>query len=87
MYYNIMNGSLHMTRLIALMSICLAAGGAPPERIRVLFLTGQTDLPYHDWRISTPFYFCAVLQAVALVLAATHFRRERSRQSHQPTAA
>jgi len=44
-----------MKRLLALMTICLAAGGAPPERIRVLFLTGQTDLPYHDWRISTPF--------------------------------
>jgi len=44
-----------MTRLVVLMTICLAASGASPERIRVLFLTGQTDLPYHDWRISTPF--------------------------------
>jgi hypothetical protein len=44
-----------MTRLVALMTICFTAGGASPEPIRVLFLTGQTDLPYHDWRISTPF--------------------------------
>ena len=44
-----------MTRLVLLMTLCLAAGGASPEPIRVLFLTGQTDLPYHDWRVSTPF--------------------------------
>jgi hypothetical protein len=44
-----------MTRLVALITICFTAGGASPEPIRVLFLTGQTDLPYHDWRISTPF--------------------------------
>ena len=44
-----------MKRLVFLMTICLAAGAASPERIRVLFLAGQTDLPYHDWRISTPF--------------------------------
>ena len=30
-----------------------------------------------DWRIGTPLYFCALLQAVALVLAVSHFRRER----------
>jgi len=33
----------------------ISAGGASPERVRVLFLTGQTDVPYHDWRLSTPF--------------------------------
>ncbi len=38
-----------------MMTVCTAAGGASPERIRVLFLTGQTDLPYHDWRLTTPF--------------------------------
>jgi type 1 glutamine amidotransferase len=31
------------------------ANGATPERLRVLILTGQSDLPYHDWRVSTPF--------------------------------
>jgi type 1 glutamine amidotransferase len=27
----------------------------PAAPLRVLFLTGQTDLPYHDWRQTTPF--------------------------------
>ena len=45
-----------MTRLISVIAILMAlASGATPDRIRVLFLTGQTDLPYHDWRVSTPF--------------------------------
>ncbi len=30
-----------------------------------------------DWRIGAPFYFCALLQAAALVLAILHFRRGR----------
>jgi DHA1 family tetracycline resistance protein-like MFS transporter len=30
-----------------------------------------------DWRIGTPLYFCALLQAAALLLAVSHFRRER----------
>ena len=30
-----------------------------------------------DWRIGAPFYSCALLQAAALVLAVSHFRRER----------
>jgi DHA1 family tetracycline resistance protein-like MFS transporter len=30
-----------------------------------------------DWRIGAPFYFCAVLQACAFVLALNHFRRQR----------
>lgn len=30
-----------------------------------------------DWRIGTPLYFCALLQAAALLLAVAHFRRER----------
>jgi DHA1 family tetracycline resistance protein-like MFS transporter len=36
-----------------------------------------SHLPQGDWRIGAPFYFCAVLQAAALVLAVAHFRRER----------
>jgi DHA1 family tetracycline resistance protein-like MFS transporter len=31
-----------------------------------------------DWRIGAPFYFCAVLQAAALVFAVRHFRRARA---------
>ena len=39
-----------------------------------------SHLPRGDWRIGTPFYFCAAVQAVALGLAWMHFgkaRRER----------
>lgn len=36
-----------------------------------------SHLPQGDWRIGAPFYFCALLQAAALVLAVSHFRRER----------
>ena len=39
-----------------------------------------SDLPKGDWRLGTPFYFCAALQALALVLAILHFRG-----SHQLT--
>ena len=40
-------------------------------------LTLVSHLPPGDWRIGTPFYFCAVLQAAALLLAISHFRRRR----------
>ena len=40
-----------MIILCSLLS-AIALAAAP---IRVLVLTGRTDLPYHDWRISTPF--------------------------------
>lgn len=40
-------------------------------------LTLVSHLPKGDWRIGAPFYFCAALQGTALVLAASHFRRER----------
>jgi DHA1 family tetracycline resistance protein-like MFS transporter len=36
-----------------------------------------SHLPKGDWRIGAPFYFCALLQAAALILAVAHFRRER----------
>lgn len=35
--------------------LALAGGASSPNRLRVLFLTGESDLPYHDWRVSTPF--------------------------------
>jgi len=34
-------------------------------------------LPQGDWRIGAPFYFCALLQGAALLLAVAHFRRQR----------
>lgn len=36
-----------------------------------------SHLPQGDWRIGAPLYFCAILQAAALLLAISHFRRER----------
>ena len=36
-----------------------------------------SHLPQGDWRIGLPLYFCALLQAIALALAVSHFRRLR----------
>jgi DHA1 family tetracycline resistance protein-like MFS transporter len=36
-----------------------------------------SHFPKGDWRIGAPFYFCAALQAAALLLAVSHFRGER----------
>jgi DHA1 family tetracycline resistance protein-like MFS transporter len=33
--------------------------------------------PPGDWRIGAPFFACALLQAAALVLAWSHFRKMR----------
>jgi len=41
-------------------------------------LTMVSHLPPGDWRVGTPLYFCAALQATALVLAVLHFRKERA---------
>ena len=49
-------------------------------------LTMVSHLPQGDWRIGAPFYFCALLQAAALALAVSHFRRER-RARHATQAA
>jgi DHA1 family tetracycline resistance protein-like MFS transporter len=56
--------------LNSLMAVVAPAIGAP-------LLALVSHLPQGDWRIGAPFYFCAALQAAALVLAVTHFRRER----------
>src|SRR6185369_12774082 len=40
-------------------------------------LASVSGLPHGDWRIGSPFYFCAVLQAASLALAYFHFRSER----------
>jgi DHA1 family tetracycline resistance protein-like MFS transporter len=56
--------------LNSLMSVIAPALGAP-------LLAAVSHLPQGDWRIGAPFFFCATLQAVSLVLAVTHFRRER----------
>jgi MFS transporter, DHA1 family, tetracycline resistance protein len=56
--------------LNSLMAVIAPALGAP-------LLTMVSHLPQGDWRIGAPFFFCALLQAAALVLAVIHFRRER----------
>ena len=40
-------------------------------------LGAVSHLPAGDWRIGAPMYFCAALQALALGLAITHFRKVR----------
>ncbi|MBA3624923.1 MAG: MFS transporter [Methylibium sp.] len=54
----------------------LMAVAAPVIAAPLLVLV--SDLPPGDWRIGTPFYFCAALQAVAMMLALRHFRAERA---------
>jgi DHA1 family tetracycline resistance protein-like MFS transporter len=56
--------------LNSLMAVIAPVLGAP-------LLTLVSHLPQGDWRIGAPFYFCAALQAASLILAVTHFRRER----------
>ena len=56
--------------LNSLMAVIAPALGAP-------LLALVSHLPKGDWRIGAPFFFCAVLQCTALVLAVVHFRRER----------
>jgi DHA1 family tetracycline resistance protein-like MFS transporter len=56
--------------LNSLMAVIAPGIGAP-------LLTAVSHLPKGDWRIGTPFYFCALLQGVALALTIAHFRRER----------
>lgn len=56
--------------LNSLMAVIAPAIGAP-------LLAVVSHLPKGDWRIGAPFYFCALLQGVALVLAVVHFRQER----------
>jgi DHA1 family tetracycline resistance protein-like MFS transporter len=48
-----------------------------------------SHLPTSDWRIGAPMFFCAALQAAALVLAVLHFRRQARRNppvSPQPAS-
>jgi len=56
--------------LNSLMAVIAPTIGAP-------LLTMVSHLPQGDWRIGAPFYFCALLQAIALGLAVTHFMRKR----------
>jgi DHA1 family tetracycline resistance protein-like MFS transporter len=63
-----------VSSLNSLMAVIAPIIGAP-------LLGAVSHLPKGDWRIGTPFYFCAVLQLAALVLAFLHFRRQRRRRA------
>lgn len=43
-----------LTLLVLFLPHWLPAQQQPP-RVQVLVLTGQTDLPYHDWQVTEPF--------------------------------
>jgi DHA1 family tetracycline resistance protein-like MFS transporter len=60
--------------LNSLMSVIAPLLGAP-------LLALVSHLPPGDWRLGAPLYFCAALQAAALALAVSHFRRERAVES------
>ena len=57
-----------LSGLSSLTAVVAPAFGAP-------LLGMVSHLPAGDWRIGAPMYFCALLQALALVLAVIHFRR------------
>jgi DHA1 family tetracycline resistance protein-like MFS transporter len=63
----------------SLMAVLAPPLGAP-------LLTMVSHLPKGDWRIGAPFYFCALLQGVALFLMVSHFRRERRARAMQASA-
>jgi DHA1 family tetracycline resistance protein-like MFS transporter len=59
-----------VSSLNSLMAVVAPVIGAPMLGI-------VSHYPQGDWRIGAPFYLCAALQGVALVLAVLHFRGER----------
>jgi MFS transporter, DHA1 family, tetracycline resistance protein len=63
----------------SLMAVIAPVLGAP-------LLTMVSHLPKGDWRIGAPFYFCALLQGVALFLMTAHFRRERRSRHAVPAS-
>ncbi|MCH2240372.1 MAG: MFS transporter [Aquabacterium sp.] len=50
-------------------------------------LASVATLPRTDWRLGLPFYFCALLQGAAAVVAAAHFRRLHRHHPHVTPAA
>ena len=52
--------------------------------IGAALLAFVSHLPRGDWRIGAPYYFCAALQAAAMLIALRHFARERALKSLQP---
>jgi len=60
-----------VSSLGSLMAVLAPMIGAP-------LLALVSHLPRGDWRIGAPFYFCAALQTVSLLLAWLHIRRHRA---------
>jgi len=52
--------------------------------IGAALLAFVSHLPRGDWRIGAPYYFCAALQALAMLIALRHFTRQRQTRSLQP---
>jgi DHA1 family tetracycline resistance protein-like MFS transporter len=46
-----------------------------------------SHFPQGDWRIGAPFYFCALLQGLAMLFAWRHFRQHRADRARAATAA
>ncbi|WP_343216051.1 TCR/Tet family MFS transporter [Collimonas antrihumi] len=69
-----------VSSLNSLMAVVAPVIGAP-------LLGMVSHLPKGDWRIGAPFYFCAVLQLAALVLAFLHFRRQRRQRTDLVSAS
>ncbi|GAC1321904.1 MAG: TCR/Tet family MFS transporter [Collimonas sp.] len=69
-----------VSSLNSLMAVIAPVIGAP-------LLGMVSHLPKGDWRIGAPFYFCAVLQLAALVLAFLHFRRQRRQRTELAPAS
>ena len=59
-----------VSSLNSLMAVIAPVLGAP-------LIGVVSHLPASDWRVGAPFYFCALLQGMALLLAWIHFRGAR----------
>ncbi len=67
-----------VSSLNSLMAVVAPALAAP-------LMATVAHLPPSDWRVGGPMFFCAALQAVALLLAVVHFRRMARRKAAAPT--
>jgi DHA1 family tetracycline resistance protein-like MFS transporter len=63
--------------LASLMAVLGPVLGAP-------LMGAVSHLPQSDWRVGTPFYFCAALQMLSMLFAVRHFSRERRQLREAP---
>ena len=68
-----------ISSLGSLMAVIAPLFGAP-------LLALVAHLPPSDWRVGAPMFFCAALQALALVLALIHFRHARRQRALAPAS-